>query len=485
MPPEQTGPPNDGAQPGSSGNSQDPSQWFVPGGRPMNDVTPPPSYIPTNPAAQPPPQVGFNAPPQPMSTPQPVQPIEPSQPQPAYVGGEVGTPQVFVADPSYNPGPVMPPGTPVVGTSTALPGAPGPVPETKKKSRLRRLLLPITIIVVLLGGMTGFVFGYYIPHQPRYILGTSLLNTLGGKDLTSASFSGNASIVDSSSKTTYAASLTGSADQSGKLDATLSVDAVVTNLTLEIRTVDGKNYYAKVGGLDGVNQLLSGLGISSSDPAVTSLISSVNNQWYEINQSLVTQLEKSANYSSPKALSPSDINKLSKIYRKDEFIKINKVLADQAIGGVQSYHYNCVINQTKLANFVSDLKAANITDLGVSQSALKDLVTGIGKANTAKYPFDIWIAKSNKIIDQLSLSNSTGGNPYTIKLTLNNINKPISVTAPSGAKSVLQLIGQVTQDFGGGTSGGSTDSTGGGSSTPNPLDLLDGGGSTPSTVQSL
>jgi len=389
-------------------------------------------------------------------------------------------PKVFGAAP---PPPTQPlsqaGGAPVVGGFSTLPGAPGPVtpatspPQLKTKRRLlKRAILPIIIVLVVGGASAAAYFGYYVPNEPKNVLQTALINMISGTKLNSAHFSGNATITDSSSKQTYTASITGAADRSGKFQATASVDAVVTTISVQVVTADGKNFYIKIGGLDGLTQILNSVGASSGITGLVPLINSINNQWYEVDQSLVSQLEKSMNITPSTALTQADINTISNLYKKDDFLSVQKTYANQVVAGTNSDHYRAVIGKTKLQAFVSGLKNAHISNLGVGQDVFNTLNTDIGRANTANYPFDVWVSKSDKLIDQVSLSSTSDGDPYSVKFMLSNINQPVSVSVPASSKSILQLIGQITQDYD--LSAGGTNS--GASGTANPLDLLDPGG---------
>ena len=119
-----------------------------------------------------------------------------------------------------------------------------------------------------------------------------------GKSFNSFQFNSSFSYTEKSSDQTFSGSLNGSAAQGGKFTADLSVDAVVTNITVNLESTDGHELYVKVGGLSGLPQLLGTLGSSyglpsSESSSIDSIINTINNQWFVVNQSLLQEAEKS------------------------------------------------------------------------------------------------------------------------------------------------------------------------------------------------
>jgi hypothetical protein len=125
-----------------------------------------------------------------------------------------------------------------------------------------------------------------------------------------------------------------------------------------------------------------------------------------------------------------------------------------------------VINPGTLKSFVAGVQSAKLKDVTIDETSIASIDNTINKANFNKYPFDIWIDKSNKIVDQLSLAGDSSGDPYTITLTLGHFNQPVTVTAPANPESVLQLLTQLGPVL------NSLMSSGSSSSTSNMLNLL-------------
>jgi hypothetical protein len=137
------------------------------------------------------------------------------------------------------------------------------------------------------------------------------------------------------------------------------------------------------------------------------------------------------------------------------------------IDGLRSYHYQVVISSNLLKSYIGAIQKASIKDVNISENDVTSIDNTINKANFNKYPFDIWISESSKLIDQVSIQgNDTSGNSFSFSLTLGHFNQPVTVTTPANPESVLQLIGQLPQELNSLLSGSSS------GITSNPLNLF-------------
>jgi hypothetical protein len=264
---------------------------------------------------------------------------------------------------------------------------------------------------------------------------------------------------------TYSTTFTGSSDaSSGALSLNAKIDAMVTTVNVDLRTSDGKTLYLRLGGLDGISNLL-GMGGAAADNSADAAelsflapaISAVNNQWIQINQSMIQQLTGSKDNVTTK-LSTDDLKKISDAYKKNRFMVVSKSFKDEAVKGKNSKHYQVTVDKTKLKNFVSAVKAANIAAFKstLTSDTVTQLNKGIDGVDFSKYPVDIWISKGDKMIDQLAFSVNSDGNNVHVRYTVDDYNKPVHVTVPSNAKSFLDILSQVLG--GSGANGSSLDS---------------------------
>lgn len=323
-------------------------------------------------------------------------------------------------------------------------------PTTNKKKKLKYAISAGIIILVLFGGSALAYYTYYLPNRPDNIIKDALVNMVYGNKLNSAHIDAKFQTTDRQTKQTFSGTLSGDVGKGGQFDITANVDAIITQVSAELKSTDGKNVYIKVGGLNGLSQLLSGSYTKNSTAnSITSslspLLSSINNQWFEINQSLISQEVPGLNTSTMQTPTQADVSKLEQLYQQHQFLVVKQTFADQTISGYPSYHYTIIVSASQIKAFLTAVDNAHIKSLSQETSEISSLSNMVGQSNLANYPIGIWISKSNKLVDQLSIFTSdSSGNPVSATITLSKFNSPVNVTAPTGAKSILQLLGQLS-----------------------------------------
>lgn len=324
----------------------------------------------------------------------------------------------------------------IAGASGAV-GGNLPIMPVKKRRKTKVIALVIAAVVLVLGaGSAAAYFGYYLPNKPENVLGQALINTFSPATK-SASFEGEVLIKDEKGKTAPGTTaFSGVFAASGAFMVRADVDALVTKITTEARSVDGKSYYMRVGGLAGLDALLG----EGQDVTATykSLIESVNNQWFEINESLLKQVSDDRVGTK---LSDADRQRIVDAYAANQFIVVTDTLPDQAIGGTSSYHYTIGIDKTKLKSFAKALKDAKLDSLTITDDMLKGFNKMVDAGDLSKLKFDIWIAKDTKLIQQLTLAGTEQRQTYTARFTVKEYNTTAVVEKPEGAKSIMELLG--------------------------------------------
>jgi hypothetical protein len=328
-------------------------------------------------------------------------------------------------------------------------------------SKKKRVILVSAIAggIVLLGGATAAAYyGYVLPNKPQNILNAALVNEFTPGKITSTTFHGNYSAKQTGDDMTMAGSFKGSVDKNGPFDISGDFDAVVTKITLDMRSADGKDFYLRVGGLEGLGPLLEDDGDSDASTMLTTyapLVEAVNNQWFIINQSLISQLQPDADVSKGLKLSDEDSKKLADAYKKHQFLTVQEKLKDEKIGSRDSHHLKLVIDKAKLKSFAAEIKAAKLSSIKMTNDQLADFNKEADKANFSKYPIEVWISKSEKFIDQIKFATNDKDGQFTATATVDDWNKPVKVEKPAGAKSLLELLGQMNNA--GGLSGTETE----------------------------
>ena len=339
-----------------------------------------------------------------------------------------------------SPTPHMADSSSVLGAASAAPGAPGMVAPSKGKKMLILAVAAVLFVLVVVGGVAAAF--YQVMNRPQNVLNTALENAFSSTKVTSASFEGSVDVKPKDG-TTLTTTFTGSADaKTGAMTLSAKLDAVVATVGLDLRTTDGTTLYLRVSGLDGLAALLSQGSSSDSGSTIDAfapLISTLNNQWVEINPSMIKQLTGTDTNLNAK-LTDADRQKLADAYKSHQFLIVSKSFKDEAIKGKQSKHYQITIDKTQLKAFVTTVANDHIAGLKPTTDGINSFNKMVDKLDTAKYPVDVWISKSDKLIDQVSLTATSNGTTITLRSTMDDYNAPVHVTAPDGAKSILDIL---------------------------------------------
>jgi hypothetical protein len=318
-----------------------------------------------------------------------------------------------------------------IGAGTATPTVMGG-PKKGKKMMLIGIIVAAIIVILLSAAAAAY---YVVANKPQNILNTALANSFSAKT-TSMSFDGSLDIKTGGSNS-VSTTFSGAANQSGAFTFMGKVDALVATLGFDLRSTDGNTFYARVSGLDGIPQILENSG--SMAAMYAPMIAGVNNQWIQVNPSMIQKLTGNATTLNTK-FSATDHQKLADIYKRNPFLVAQKSLPSETIKGKSSYHLQVIIDKAKLKSFAAALKSANIQNVSITQDDLTNLNKQVDQASFGKYPVDVWIAKSGKLIDQISFTNSQSGTTTSLRFTIDDYNKSVTVVAPSGAKSLLDII---------------------------------------------
>jgi len=305
------------------------------------------------------------------------------------------------------------------------------VPKKSKKPMLIAIIA-VAVVCILLGASAAAY--YVVMNKPQNVLNTALVNEFSKGKVNSVNFEGNIDYKPKGSNT-VSTTFTGASNNDGAFTVSAKVDAVVTTIKVDLESADGKSYYLRLGGLDGVDKLLGMGGASEMAPA----IAGINNQWLEITQGMLKQLTGTDTDVSTK-LSDADRQKLADAYKKNQFLVVSKTLKDENIKGKSSRHYQVTIDKTKLKNFAAAVKAANISSLKMTGDNLKSFNEEADKTDFGKYPVDVWVSKSDKLINQVAFQGTDQGNTYSLRFTITDFNKPVTVQPPKDAKSLLEVL---------------------------------------------
>lgn len=316
-----------------------------------------------------------------------------------------------------------------------------------KSKKAKLVALIVVAVAVLGGGGAAAYYGVVAPNQPQAVVKQALTNTINQENVKSGYFEGEITFSGGDiEKTVSGVTFEGASNEAGSIDLKLGVNTAVTKVNLDVRSTDSKTFYLKLSGLNGLDTLLTqGMSMNGGDSSYATIIlpilQQVNDKWYSVDQSLLSQAAGSQAdlLSRDSKINADDAKKLGDIYKKHQFIQIDKKLGDEKIHGVDSYHIQASVNKDQLTAFMEEVKAANIKSVAVDQKTIDE----VKKVDFSKYPFDLWVSKSNKLITQVATTIEESGTKYAFRVALYDVNKAVTVEKPADSKSVLELLGEI------------------------------------------
>lgn len=345
------------------------------------------------------------------------------------------------------PAPAAP--APGVNAPSWSAGGASPMPAStmggkpKKKGLLIGLIVAIAILL-LGGGAAAAYYSVILPNKPENILKAALANSLSDK-MSSVNAKGTVSIKEKESNQTFSVDYTAASNDQGVFDFKSEIDAAVTKATFEMRSADGKDFYMKVGGLEGLPELLAATGDESA-MMYAPMIDSLNDQWIEITESMIKNLTGGETLNLK--MSDADRQKLVKAYQDHEFITLQEKLADEKIEGKDSHHMKIAVSKEELKGFVAAVKDAKVENYKLTQDDVNKFNDAVKNVDFSKYPVELWISKDEKLVNQVKFRYSDKEMEVDYRMTMTDFNKPVTVTKPSDPKSILDVIGEL---FGGST----------------------------------
>jgi hypothetical protein len=209
---------------------------------------------------------------------------------------------------------------------------------------------------------------------------------------------------------------------------------LVTTVKVEARTFANNNAYVKLSGLDGLGDVLASSGYGSYSPYVTA----VNNNWVELDQSLLSSASGAGAVGGVK-LSSADAQKVQTIYQQHLFVQVTKVYGDDTINGMDSYHYKISVDHKELYAFATALNKARISGL---PELNKETLSWIQKTDLSKYSVEVWIGKDQMVLNKMAITAPLGKTTVSSQLSLSDINSTATVAKPTKAKTLLEVLSE-------------------------------------------
>lgn len=326
-----------------------------------------------------------------------------------------------------------------------------PIPSSKKS--LKIALIIISGLLLIGGGSAAAYFGIIVPNKPENILKNTITNTLQSDKTGSFAFDGDLQVSGSTVPAQFKGlAFNGSIDKGNALNMFFSPDLGTLKPTFDIKSVDGKSFFIKLGSLGGVQEAVKSLGGPSlaEVPGALSIIQKVSDKWFEIDESTISSImskAKTTNTLSAGKLSKEDRKKVADIYATHQFMKIKEDKGSEDINGKKSNHYVVNIDKTEVKGFVSAFKALNLKGMEIKDSEVKQFNDQVDKLSTEKYPIELWVDASAKLPTQVKFVSEQNGNKMSVRLAIKGWGESVKVDKPADAKSLLQLVGEIAPEI--------------------------------------
>lgn len=318
------------------------------------------------------------------------------------------------------------------------------LPPKLKKSHKKPLTIlgVIVLALVVLGGSAAAYFMVYLPSKPENVLLQALYNSASGDEVKSGKIDGTIKLTGEGAPLALGdIDITASYSDSGDVAATISTDIDGSKLSAEYRMIDEKDNYIKLDGLKNVEKIIKSLDIEENSTLsynlIATMFSGIDGKWIALGAASDQVTGGATGLLSDSNLSQEDTDKVAELYQQNPILQIKEVMADEDINGEASYHYKVEINKDNLVAFLEDVKAENIKGLPVEQS----LIESAKDMDTSKTNVEIWINKSEKLVNQIMISGSENGTNLELRIAMTDINEPVSIETPVGAVKFEELLG--------------------------------------------
>lgn len=319
----------------------------------------------------------------------------------------------------------------------------------RPKKKLSMVMVALIALVVLMGSSAAAYFGVIVPNKPENILKSAFENTLEQKK---AKFDGKLSFESTDSSASVKAV---NVDFNGQSDVEASAYAINFDIRasgvkvpLETRFI-GRTIYLKFGGLQSLTGLLSAGGPQYAAYA-DSISKKLENQWIEIDETLLKQYGMGCAMDISYTLSDEDKKLLLEQYEKHPFAKI-KSKSDDTVNGKDAVKFELIIDAQQSNEFSKNLSELSVVKK-IEACKKSEKFTGTGRQdNNQGGEITIWVDKTSKTITKLMTKTTpeqeaSTKSRVTLELTLTY--GQAEVARPDGAKPLMEVFGELNSALG-------------------------------------
>lgn len=132
---------------------------------------------------------------------------------------------------------------------------------------------------------------------------------------------------------------------------------------------------------------------------------------------------------NPAGLDEDGRQRLERVYKKQPFMEVSKVFADEAVDSHASYHYQILVNKQKLRYFLKSAQQ-DIPGLAIKDSQIPAIVD----APMLNKPFDVWIDTNTGLLRQVAY---TSDESSTVRIVFDSFGKDNEIVVPQSAAPLV------------------------------------------------
>jgi hypothetical protein len=192
----------------------------------------------------------------------------------------------------------------------------------------------------------------------------------------------------------------------------------------------------------------------SQAEAIPAEVKEMMSKWWKITlpPGALDEVSASLPQGSMEEMTPEQ-KEMKKAFEDAKIFTNPTLVGTESVKGENSYHYTVTVDKKALAAFVA--KAATMQGETMSEGDLKEMEAGLAQLDVKA---DVWVGQTSGVMNQMSgtmnlkadASGATG--VIGFRLTLSDINKPVTVTAPADATEfpVEEFLGPLMMGMSGG-----------------------------------
>ncbi len=342
-------------------------------------------------------------------------------------------PQVQVPEPPTMPQQPIP-------TEPDMP--PTPVTVASKPRNKKVLMIAIVVAILVVAGAAYGAYAY-ITNTPDYVL-KQATDQLGDEEAFAAKLSVTSGTSNNGVTVSGDIAVRTDTDNPKNGEAVIGIGTGNSRVTATIGFFDEALFF-KFGSLSNYGNLLKTFVPDGNDnylvPVFSAQLKNIDNKWFTLSKEEIQGLAKQStgNNTVTGSLSSDDIKQAKDVYDKHNFLRPDKVYADETIDGKGSAHFSLKVDDAAYVEFLTALKAANLKSFQVTDDEIAKAKTDPGTAGDTT--IEVWVARDSKKFKQIRLVNAEKGSEMTLTVTLlTDLPKLEKLQKPTNAKPFSEFI---------------------------------------------